>query len=58
MSYGQIHLTEESIGDQTWDKSDYLYFIELMKIRMQMASAGIGGQSSEEDDLSSGSMFF
>ena len=58
LSYGQIHLTEESIGDQTWDKSDYLYFIELMKMRMQMASAGIGGQSSEEDDLTSGSMFF
>ena len=58
LPYGQIHLTDESIGDQTWDKSDYLYFIELMKMRMQMASAGIGGQSSEEDDLTSVSMFF
>lgn len=58
LPYGQIRLTEEAIGDQTWDKSDYLYFIELMKMRMQMASAGIGGQSSEEDDLTSVSMFF
>ncbi|WP_367569200.1 lytic transglycosylase domain-containing protein [Lacrimispora sp.] len=57
LPYGQIRLTEELGGDQTLDKSDYLYFIELMKMRMQMASAGIGGQS-EENDLTSGSMFF
>ncbi|MFT4107913.1 MAG: lytic transglycosylase domain-containing protein [Lacrimispora sp.] len=43
-------------GNQELDKSDYLYFIEMMKIRMQMASAGIGGQS-EEEDLTGGSMF-
>ncbi len=49
-------LSEGLIGDQTLDKSDYLYFIELMKMRMQLASAGIGSQS-EEEDMTNQSMF-
>lgn len=43
-------------GDLAANKSDFLYLIELMKLRMQMASNSISGQF-DTDDSDSGSIY-
>ncbi len=47
---------EEENGSLVPEKSDYLYLIELMKLRMQMASSRISGQF-DSDDSADGSIF-